>query len=62
MNATRQTMKLLGKAQPNVPVFGTAGQILGHVSRSASSISAAKIAGGPVQFSRRFGVYGWVAK
>ena len=45
-----------------VTVFDKTGTILGHVTWQATSIAAAKIANGPVEWSRRFGQYAWVKK
>jgi hypothetical protein len=43
-----------------VPVLDRDRKLLGYVSQSATSVAASKIAGGPVQFSRRFGDYALV--
>lgn len=45
-----------------VPVYSRDGRLLGHVSSSATSIGASKIAGGPCEMCRRHGVLSWVAK
>lgn len=45
-----------------VPVYSKDGKVLGHVGSGATSVGAAKIAKGPVEYSRRFGVWGWIAK
>lgn len=45
-----------------VPVFTKDGKKIGEVSQSATSIGASKVAGAQVEFSGRFGTYGWVVK
>ena len=45
-----------------VLVLDKDGNKLGEVSQSATSIGASKIAGGSVEYSRRFGSYAWVKK
>jgi hypothetical protein len=45
-----------------VPVYTKDGQIIGYVSQRATSVGASKLVGGRVEYSNRFGQYGWVCK
>lgn len=45
-----------------VPVLDRAGNKLGEVAANATSTGASKIAGGPCEFSRRYGFWAWVQK
>ena len=45
-----------------IPVCDKHGNVLGHVSQSATSVGAAKIAGSACEYSLRFGFHAWVRK
>jgi len=45
-----------------IPVCDKQGNVLGHVATSATSVGASKIAGGPCEYSLRFGFHAWVRK
>jgi len=46
----------------DVPVLDKQGNVIGHVSKSATSIAASKLAKQPVSFARRGQTYAWVVK
>lgn len=48
--------------QKKVPVFTKDGKVIGYVSIHSTSVGASKVARAPVEFSNRFGCYGWVMK
>ena len=45
-----------------VSVLTKDGKLIGKVSSRATSVGASKIAGGPVEWSYRFGYSAWVMK
>ena len=45
-----------------VPVVTEKGEKLGEVKPVTTSVGASKVAGGPVEFSRRFGYWAWIKK
>ena len=45
-----------------IPVCDGKGVVLGYVAAHATSTGAAKIAGGPCEYSLRFGFHAWVRK
>ena len=46
----------------NVPVIDTKGNVIGHVSETATSVGASKVAKAPVQYRRVGRVYCWEVK
>lgn len=45
-----------------VPVFDKYGVVVARVAQNATSVAATKITGETMEFSRRYGVWGWVCK
>ena len=55
-------MKRTGRQGRRVNVYDAKGVIVGTVNVQTTSVGAAKIAGGAVEYSNRFGAFGWVRK
>ena len=60
--AARGTQEPAPTSARTVPVYDRDGNVIERIAQDVESVDASKTAGGPVEFSGRFGEMGWVLK